>query len=156
MDYTMFKNRHTSLHHYSTLNMLKWNATVSKWLNSKPKEEEKKLLLEEKKLLSKDRKLGPRIGKQNKQQGLIVLQHMERKRQKEKEIQQRRIDKLRKQKETIIDIKGGGSCQKPDDHISLLKKIERKTDTLKAVKAQVDFFVIIPKDLQILPQLQKK
>ena len=66
LDYTMFRNRHASLHHHSTLNMLKRNETVSKWLNSKPKEEKMKLL-------SKARKFGPRMRKQSRQQELIVL-----------------------------------------------------------------------------------
>ena len=61
LDYTIFRNRYASLHHHSTLNMLKWNETVSKWLNSKPKEEKMKLL-------SKARKFGPRMRKQNRQQ----------------------------------------------------------------------------------------
>ena len=66
LDYTMFRNRHASLHHHSTLNMLKRNETVSKWLNSKPKEEKMKLL-------SKARKFGPHMRKQSRQQELIVL-----------------------------------------------------------------------------------
>ena len=99
LDYTMFRNRHASLHHHSTLNMLKRNETISKWLNSKPKEEKMKLL-------SKARKFGPRMREQNRQQELIVLQElqadMERKRREGEEMQQRRTDKLRKQKKPSV------------------------------------------------------
>ena len=37
----------------------------------------------------------------------------------------------------------GGPCQKPDDLLSLLKKFKRKTDKLKATKAQIDYEKII-------------
>ena len=86
---------------------------------------------------------------QNRQQELIVLQEhqadMQRKRREGEEMQQRRTDKLRKQKEAILDVirNDGGPCQKPDDLISLLKKFERKTDKLKATKAQIDYEKII-------------
>ena len=86
---------------------------------------------------------------QNRQQELIVLQElqadMERKRREGEEMQQQRTDKLQKQKEAILDVirNHGGPCQKPDDLISLLKKFERKTDKLKATKAQIDYEKII-------------
>ena len=45
LDCTIFKNWHASLHHHSTLNMMKQNETVSKWLNSKPEAEKNEAVL---------------------------------------------------------------------------------------------------------------
>ena len=44
LDYTMFKNRGVTLHHHSTLNMVKRNKTVSSWLLSKSPDEQQKLM----------------------------------------------------------------------------------------------------------------
>ena len=70
---------------------------------------------------------------------------MERKWREGEEMQQWQTDKLRKQKEAILDVirNNGGPCQKHDDLISLLKKFKRKTDKLKAIKAQIDYEKII-------------
>ena len=50
LDYSMFKSCHGSLHHHSTLNMIKRNSTISKWLDGKSTADQTKLLARAKNL----------------------------------------------------------------------------------------------------------
>ena len=44
LGFSIFKRRNASLHHHSTVNMLKRNRTVSVWLSNKSEEEQRCLL----------------------------------------------------------------------------------------------------------------
>lgn len=142
MDYSMFKNRGASLHHHSTLNMTKRNKTVSGWLECKTE-------VEQADLMDRARKLGPQMRKADRQQELIVLQElrnaMERKKREGQEEQARREEKLRKQKEAILQCvtSQGGPCQSADDIIRLLQEQQTKAAKMKALKAQIDYEKVI-------------
>ena len=142
LDYTMFKNRGATLHHHSTLNMVKRNKTVSSWLQRKSPDEQQQLM-------KKVRSLGPQLRRTHCQQQLIVwheiAEEMERKKHQEEEDKARKEQKLRQQKNLIIQMVTlqGGPCQTAPDIISLLKKHRTKGLKMKAVKAQIDYHKIV-------------
>ena len=141
LDYSMFKNRRASLHHHSTLNMLKRNKMVG-WLEQKSEAEQAQLL-------SRARKLGPQMRQTDRKQELIVLEElrnaMDRKRREEHEEHARKEEKLRKLKENILQCvtHQGGPCQSTGDIIRLLQEQKTQGEKIKALKMQIDYEKII-------------
>ena len=68
MDYSMLQNRSASIHHHSTLNMLKKNKMID-WLEQKTEAEQAQLLI-------RMRKLGTQMHQTDHKQELIVLQEL--------------------------------------------------------------------------------
>ena len=138
LDFSIFKRRYASLHHHSTVQMMKRNKPISMWFSSKDEEEQKCLLnlsaekapllrqqhvLEEKDCVARRRivleqnhlkKEAVRVKKSNKINEIIALMQRHR-----------------------------GPCQKAADVNRLLFTYKKRTDQIVALKAELQYHKIV-------------
>ena len=138
LDFSIFKRRYASLHHHSTVQMMKQNKPISMWFSSKDEEEQKCLLnlsaekapllrqqhvLEEKDCVARRRivleqnhlkKEAVRVKKSNKINEIIALMQRHR-----------------------------GPCQKAADVNRLLFTYKKWTDQIVALKAELQYHKIV-------------
>ena len=138
LDFSIFKRCYASLHHHSTVQMMKRNKPISMWFSSKDEEEQKCLLnlssekapllrqqhvLEEKDCVARRRivleqnhlkKEAVRVKKSNKINEIIALMQRHR-----------------------------GPCQKAADVNRLLFTYKKRTDQIVALKAELQYHKIV-------------
>ncbi|KAK7105611.1 uncharacterized protein [Littorina saxatilis] len=135
LDISIYTHRNSSVHHHSTLTMLKRNKTMKAWFNQKSNEEQRQLLLNAS-------SSGPEMRKRHRENDREVKAS---KRQKLQLQQQRteadRQKKAREKADIAQEIRqDGGACSSAGDVDRLLERKALQREKLAALKTQIRFF----------------
>ena len=136
LDFSLFKRRHASLHHHFTVNMMKWNKTISSWLCKKDTSTQRDLMamarLESPALRKKHRRDIQEVQDQVK----AILD----KKRKEKEAEAKLAKKMKLKKDIMEAVKkNGGPCCSAEDVGQLLSRHSTKGKKREALKAEICF-----------------
>ena len=138
LDFSFYKRRHTSLHHHSTINMLKRNRTMTSWFDKKSFAQQSQLLS----MASKDASvLRASHNEANKQ----VVETTKRKLEAQKALIEKKHETAVKKKRDILDqVKElNGPCHSASDVDSLLSRVKGKGNQLKAIKAEIQYHKVV-------------
>jgi len=105
LDYSQNRRRHSSLHHHSTIHMLKHNKTVSKWLAGKQSDDQTTLM-------AKARGQGAELRKKHRASEQAALQRKKQMLRANREMREQHLRKIEEKKKMIVAMVGkhGGPC----------------------------------------------
>ncbi|KAK7489332.1 hypothetical protein BaRGS_00019440 [Batillaria attramentaria] len=117
MDFSMFKSRRATLHHHSTMNMLKRNRTVTSFLNRQTSAQQACFLEQARKLAQQVRQ----AHKEQVRQVQTSLNALMEEQKRTKAVKQaKKLENKKKLLETIEHL--GGSCKTQEDVLQLLSR----------------------------------
>ena len=139
LDFSIFKRRNASLHHHSTVNMLKRNRTVSVWLSNKSEEEQRCLL-------DMSAKKAPILREKHKQMQKDVVEKRKEILEENRRKREEKLDAALKRKQAVAqEVKDhGGPCLSSRDVDELLTTLSArakggKTSVTEAVKSEIRY-----------------
>ena len=139
LDFSIFKRRNASLHHHSTVNMLKRNRTVSVWLSNKSEEEQRRLL-------DMSAKKAPILREKHKQMQKDVVEKRKEILEENRRKREQKLDAALKRKQAAAqEVKDhGGPCLSSQDVDELLTTLSArarggKTSVTEAVKSEIRY-----------------
>lgn len=137
LDFSIFKRRHASLHHHSTINMLKRNDTLN-WFEAKSKSEQERLLT------ICDLKSGE-LRRNHQMIQKLVLQERRENLKKNKIAKAKKAAELLSKKRKIVDrIKQhGGPCTIGKDIALILNNLDTNTERVEALKDEIRYHKMV-------------
>jgi hypothetical protein len=136
LDFSLFKRRNASLHHHSTVNMLKRNRTMSTWFS-------KKYASEQKELLNRSATLGSELRRKHKSEVAQVESEIKSKLKDMKAKADEKKGKQLQRKESIVsEVRDhGGPCLSSKDVDELIGAVHGSK--LKVLKAEISFQKVV-------------
>ena len=138
LDFSIFKRRYASLHHHSTVQMMKRNKPISMWFSSKDEEEQKCLLnlsAEKAPLLRQQHLLEEKDCVARRR---IVLEQNHLKKEAVRVKKSNKINEI-----VALMQRHRGPCQKAADANRLLFTSKKRTDQIAALKAELQYHKIV-------------
>ncbi|KAL8580962.1 hypothetical protein ACOMHN_017529 [Nucella lapillus] len=134
LDFSQFKRRSASLHHHSTVNMLKRNMSMSSWFLHKSAEQQKDLLQLSSKKAASLREKHAQLEKDAVRRRRDLLLENQWKKQAAEERERQRVLSI------VEDLQPHqGPCSSPADINRLLEQYSTKSGLKKALRAEVLF-----------------
>ena len=137
LDFTLFAKRNSSIHHASTINMLKRNATME-WLENKSD-------LQQERLLNMSASKGEELRKRHREQQREVSEAKRRKLETEKEkkeAKEREGARLRAAISAEVR-QHGGPCQLASDVDIMLRQLPTQKAKIQALKSEMRYFKLV-------------
>ena len=134
LDFSQFRRRHASLHFHSSIQMVKRNRTISKWLSSKPLHEQGSLLK-----ICKEK--SDTLKRKHIEAERIVMRKVEERLQetnrKKKEKEALKLEKTK----TLVDTvkKHGGPCITPAEVDNLMCTNKSKNEKMEIIKNEIRY-----------------
>ncbi|KAL3861249.1 hypothetical protein ACJMK2_007297 [Sinanodonta woodiana] len=134
LDFDIGKRRHFSLHHRSTVQMLKQNSTIS-WLNTKNADDATEIMLKAKEKAQVYRQ------RHKKQEKIVMLKVREKMFENERTKKEKEFNEAKRKTDIVVEIsKNGGPCVNLRDVDKLLAT---SSNVVSAVKSQIRYLKVI-------------
>ena len=134
LDFSQYRRRHASMHFHSSVQMLKRNKTISKWLSSKSSSDQEKLLkiCKEKSALLR--------AKHKEAERNVIVKIQERLEETNRRKKEKEAAKLEQTKKLIGAVKThGGPCITPGDVDIILSTQVTKREKMNSIKNEIRY-----------------
>lgn len=138
LDFSIFKRRNASIHHHSTVNMLKRNKTMSDWFN-------KKSIGDQTKLLTLSTKLGPKLRVEHMESQQAVETKTQNILKETKQKQEEKLQKNIEYKQNIVKLvkEYGGPVTSPSDVDIIYEQQKLKSKKLDFLKTEMKYLKFV-------------
>ena len=138
LDYSQFRRRYASLHHHSSIQMVKTNKTISKWLSSKSCDDQSRLLH-----TAREKSHALRQ-KHRDAEREVVRKTEERMKEASRKMKEKEAAKIEAKQTLVAKVrKHGGPCITSDDVNNVISQPVRCNEKLEIIKDEIRYLKTI-------------